>query len=823
MESFFAIHGYLANIDVIYKETLESIFPNETEWNDDGKGNHHIGEGIIVPKMINGKFLINNTEKVPFIQEVRNKECFYIFRSGDEVMGETKVSPECLPLRISVSTEGAYIIVSSIQKDLGSSDPIPIMSFLGLYYEKMESAMGRINDMIKDVPSMNTYIIAHGSSGFHMNKDIIEDKFFGVRDSKKNALTLTYLFYRCFKVYFGKDRPTDRDDYSFKILRSSGDIIGSCLKRALSRSSKNVNRAIDKEVYQMLRTGNVIVHGKEYSKMVAVIETRSDIDSISAIRRVVIPCNEDSIAMGPRQIHPSQTGYICPCETPEGKTVGLVKNLALTCVLSTKIDREEIEKLLAPLAQAKDGIWIILDGIVLGFSDRDDTFKRIKAFKRDPRFKYLSVSKIENREIHIRTVMGRPTRPMICSKGMWEYLDPSEDISEHKEIHPCTMFGVSVSMIPFSEHNHGARNIFASSMVKQAMQVEVVNENTRPGKYLVYGQRPIVNTIPCKLLTNKPNGVNVLVCIMSYTGYNQEDAIIVKRSCIDRGLFDSIVKKETRTAEKETIAASEEEILIIGDDVTSCPRGKVTITEEEIKITNNIYRKLETGDKLASRHAQKGVIGLILNEEDMPFNSQGMSPDIIINPHGIPSRMTVGQLLEGVIGKKCCIKGRGDFDGTPFGQRDVSEFLESEESETFYSGFTGRKLSCKVTMNVVYYMSLVHQVADKIYVRWKGPKNGFSNQPVAGRAKMGGLRFGEMEIDGLLARGTSSMISDTIENSDAEEVQCCEECGYFPKCEVICCICNKETRTMVKENVPHSLLVFSSLLASCSIGVRMTF
>ena len=822
MESFFAIHGYLANIDVIYEESLRSVFPDETEWNDDGKGNYHTEEGIIIPKMIGGRFLINNIEKVPFIQEVRNKECFYIFRSDDEIIGETKVSPECFPLRISVSTKGAYIIVSSIQKDLGSSDPIPIMSFLSLYYEKMEFAMGRINDMIKDVPSMSTYIIAHGSSGFHMNKDIIEDKFFGTRNSKKNALTLTYLFYKCFKVYFGKDKPTDRDNYSFKLLRSSGDIIGSCLKKALNKASKNVNKAIDKEVYQMLRTGNVIIHGKEYSKMVAVMETRSDIDSISAIRRVVIPCNENSVAMGPRQIHSSQTGYICPCETPEGKTVGLVKNLALTCVLSTKIDREEIEKLLTPLARAKQGTWIILDGVVLGFSDQDDTFRKIKALKKQHRFKYLSVSKTENREIHVRTVIGRPTRPMICGKGTWEYLDPSEDTSEYREIHPCTMFGVSVSMIPFSEHNHGARNIFASSMVKQAMQAEIVNEDTRPGKYLVYGQKPIVNTIPYKLLTDKPNGINVLVCIMSYTGYNQEDAIIIKKSCIDRGLFDSIVKKETRMIEKETIAASEEEIFVIGNNITSCPRGKVTITEEDIKVTHNMYRRLETGDKLASRHAQKGVIGLILNEEDMPFNAQGMTPDIIINPHGIPSRMTVGQLLEGVIGKKCCIKGEGDFDGTPFGKRDISEFLESEESETFYSGFTGKKLSCKVTMSVVYYMSLVHQVADKIYVRWKGPKNGFSNQPVAGRAKMGGLRFGEMEIDGLLARGASSMISDTIESSDAEEVHCCDECGYFPKCEVICCICNRETKTTLK-NVPYSLLVFSSLMASCNIGARITF
>jgi DNA-directed RNA polymerase beta subunit len=823
MESFFAIHGYLANMDTIYEESLKLIFPNETKWDEDGQGNYRTEEGIIIPKMTGGKFLVNNVEKVLFIQEVRNRECFYIFRSGDEVIGETKISSECLPLRISVSTKGAYIIVSSIQKDLKSSDPIPVMSFLSLYYEKMEPSLGGISDMIQDAPSMNTYIIAHGSSGFHMNKDVIEDRFFGIRNSKKNVLTLTYLFYKCFRVYFGKDEPTDRDNYSFKLLRSSGDIIGSCLKKALDGTSKNKNKVIDREVYQMLRTGNVIIHGKEYSKMVAVMETRSDIDSISAIRRVVVPCDENSVAMGPRQIHPSQIGYICPCETPEGKTVGLVKSLALTCVLSTKINREEVEKILTPFAKAEKGTWIVLDGMILGFSDQDDTFERMKALKKNPKFRYLSVSKVGNGEIHVRTVTGRPTRPMLCDEGTWEYLDPSEDCSGHREIHPCTMFGVSVSMIPFSEHNHGARNIFASSMVKQAMQVERIGKNTRPGKYLVYGQKPIVNTIPCKLLADKPNGINVLVCIMSYTGYNQEDAIIVKKSCVDRGLFDSVVKKETKMVEKEALAASEEEILAIGDEVSSCPRGEVTIVDGNIKVTNNMHRKLAIGDKLTSRHAQKGVIGLMLDEKDMPFNSQGMTPDIIINPHGIPSRMTVGQVLEGVVGRKCCIRGEKDFDGTPFSERNILEFLESEESETFYSGMTGKKLSCKVTMNIVYYMSLVHQVADKIYIRWKGPKSGFSNQPVAGRAKMGGLKFGEMEIDGLLARGTSSMISDTIENSDAEEVDCCNDCGYFPKSEAICHICDKETKTLTRKNVPHSLLVFSSLMASCNIGVKLTF
>jgi DNA-directed RNA polymerase beta subunit len=847
LSAFFERHSYLANIDTIYEQSLKSIVPGE--WEEDGEENYIVtisDKEISIPRMTGGKFTINGVDKVPFIQEVRNRDCLYITAaasgSDDEVIGEVRVSEDCLPLRIGISSKGAYIIIASIQKDLGTSDPIPILPFLSSYEILGSDTAASMYEMLKDKPlgpSVATFLTAHAGVELHIDKDLIEDKYFGTRDSMKNIYTLIYVFYKCYRVYLSRDRPTDRDDYSFKILRSSGNIIGSCLKKALR--SKDVAKAVNREVYQMLKTGSVTVHGKVYPKMVTALGTRSDIDSISTIRRVMIPCDENSASMGLRQIHPSQMGYICPCETPEGKTVGLAKTLALTCVLSTPIDRAEVERRISRYAKDRVGTWILVDGTVIGFSEDPRAFGRIKRLKLLPEFRYMSVSRSED-EIQVRTTVGRPMRPMVrrnreraidwesmLGSGAIEYLDPSEDKEGYEEIHPCTMFGVAVSMIPFSEHNHGARNIFASSMMKQAMQCEIVTEETRPGKYLIEGQRPLISTLPSRILAEKPNGVNVLVCIMSYTGYNQEDAIIVKKSCVDRGLFGSIEKKDLLERERmgrQAMLVSEEEILVVDDDIQSCRKaGRTTdvkVTDEKIEVTARSCKRLNVGDKLASRHAQKGIVGLILSEADMPFNKQGMTPDIIINPHGIPSRMTIGQILEGVIGRRCCIRGQRDFDGTPFEERDISEFLNAEEPETFFSGMTGEMLAGTVAMGVVYYMPLVHQVADKIYMRWKGPRSRFSNQPVSGRAREGGLRFGEMEYDGLIASGASSMISDTIDNSDAETMSYCSVCGYFPKYTDFCQRCGKETGTSTRDDVPHSLLVFSSLMASCNIGVTLS-
>jgi DNA-directed RNA polymerase beta subunit len=402
----------------------------------------------------------------------------------------------------------------------------------------------------------------------------------------------------------------------------------------------------------------------------------------------------------------------------------------------------------------------------------------------------------------------RKTWEELIEMGAIEYLDPMEvscmsiasvgyngDVSKytHMEIHPSTMFGTSMSLIPYPEHNQGARNIFASSMVKQAMQMRIDADSTE-SKVLEYAQKPLVSTAVADILgiNEFPNGINVLVAIMSYTGYNQEDAIIVKKSALDRGLFRSIYNKRysrdrlagSIVVEPNSLEGSLQEVLIVEG------LAEKKVTRVHVTPPNGIHRSPVVGDKLASRHAQKGVIGLILEEENMPFTESGITPDLIINPHSIPSRMTVGQVIEAMVGVECSVTGTF-ADGTPFTDKKLDDI--QGKYEVMYNGMTGEKFQSPCAIGIVYYMALKHQVEDKLYIRWKGPRNALSRQPVSGKARGGGLRFGEMEYDCLVAHGAAHMIDDIANHSDV---------GGF-------------------SNVPHSFKVFQDLMAACNISVNL--
>ncbi|OAQ22990.1 beta and beta-prime subunits of DNA dependent RNA-polymerase, partial [Linnemannia elongata AG-77] len=262
----------------------------------------------------------------------------------------------------------------------------------------------------------------------------------------------------------------------------------------------------------------------------------------------------------------------------------------------------------------------------------------------------------------------------------------------HAEIHPASVFGLPASLIPYANHNQTARNIFASSMVKQAMQVTPIPSVHYEGKYLLDGQRPLVGIVGGELLGlyEAPNGVNLVVAIMSYTGYNMEDAIIVSQSAVQRGLFATRVRNGP-----------------LEEDPEEYPRQA---SMPGLGRDGDEYRLLSVGDKISSRHAQKGVIGRMLPQEDMPFTDDGTVPDIIFNSHGIPSRMTMGQLLEGVIGITCVMTG--EFaDGTPWNhETSLDEIVQVEANGTrqLYNGFTGSTIETLHCLSMVYYMPLKH-------------------------------------------------------------------------------------------------------------------
>jgi intein/homing endonuclease len=393
----------------------------------------------------------------------------------------------------------------------------------------------------------------------------------------------------------------------------------------------------------------------------------------------------------------------------------------------------------------------------------------------------------------------------------------------HCEIHPSTIFGILASCIPFPEHNQSPRNTYQCAMGKQAMGMYVTNYQNRMDKtayVLTYPSRPLVDTRVMGMikLDQIPSGSAVIVAIMTYSGYNQEDSILVNKGSIDRGLFNAtiyhtekdedkkingdeeirckpdpsktkgmkfgnydkvnnkgLVPENTFIENRDIIIAKVVPIKENRNDHTKLIKyedhSKIHRTTEESYIDKNFIdrngdgyciakvrirtsRKPVIGDKLSSRHGQKGTVGNIIPESDMPFTVNGMRPDIIINPHAIPSRMTIGQLKETLLGKVLVQLGLFG-DGTSFGELAVDDIrkellkvgYEAQGNELLYNGMTGEQIESNIFIGPAFYQRLKHMVNDKQHSRSIGPMVNLTRQPAEGRSRDGGLRFGEMERD----------------------------------------------------------------------------
>lgn len=425
----------------------------------------------------------------------------------------------------------------------------------------------------------------------------------------------------------------------------------------------------------------------------------------------------------------------------------------------------------------------------------------------------------------------------------------------HCEIHPSMILGVCASIIPFPDHNQSPRNVYQSAMGKQAMGVFLTNFSQRidtMSNILYYPQSPLATTRSMEYLKFRklPAGQNAIVAILCYSGYNQEDSVIMNQSSIDRGLFRSLFYRAYTDQEKRVgmshfeafekptradtlrmkqgtydkldddgivcpgVRVSGDDVIIgktapLGDDAEELgQRTKVHVKRDTstplrstesgivdqvlfsmgqdgnrfVKVRTRTTKVPQIGDKFASRHGQKGTIGITYRQEDMPFTREGLVPDIIINPHAIPSRMTIAHLIECLLSKVGATKGF-EGDATPFTTLTVdriSTLLEEQGYqrrgfEVMYNGHTGQKLKAQVFLGPTYYQRLRHMVDDKIHARARGPVQILTRQPVEGRARDGGLRFGEMERDCMISHGASAFLKERLfEVSDAFRVHVCE-------------------------------------------------
>jgi DNA-directed RNA polymerase beta subunit len=866
LSKFFEHHGFLSNQYEIYKDTVidelkktyDLEYPQENKYdilvrcgNDD----------FDVPMMTrDGYFVIHGVLKVPLIQEAKSRFSTFFTSDNGEVSGETRLIGSRSSMKLVCSDEvyirvledgvGKKIHVTGLlshwdRKDAtGTGNNCAMLAYNYMAGRDREhEVMSMISDDEKDI-DMDTYS--------HFEKYVL-----GSNSILEALYTIIYMMSECISIRLGSSEPTNRDNYGFKVFHTSGHIISSLIRRALSKKTGSLRKRVDDELYSVMRTGIIEINNVKRSKMVVQLGSRSTLDMISSLRKIVVPADDNSANYKMRQIHSSQVGFVCPSETPEGKQVGLAKNLALTCVISPRMIC--MKDIVLDFSTNRPGSWLILNGTVVGFSDRD-TYNRIRELKR--RYRYMSVNLGSNGDVFVRTWEGRLMRPLLrtygkivtwndittktwdllIEGGLVEYLDPLEATSSsivatsydgkpemftHMEIHPTSIFGISASTTPFINHNHGARSIFGSSMIKQAM--ECPPSTSIDSKFLVYAQKPLVYTSVGRILDLPPNGINVLVSIMSYGGYNQEDAIIMKRSFAERGGFSyqsnkirrleqkygkrEIIIHEKHSTHKEDLEVDNVIYTIDGstEKVVNKYHSHKLLRDDAVASTK--HRTIRIGDKLSSRHAQKGVIGNIMEDTDMPFAEDGTSPDIIINPHGVPSRMTMGQMIEGLIGRRCSVEGQF-YDGTPFCNVKIKEKLDNKIM--FTSGITGEGMSCYGTIDVVYYVALSHQVIDKIYIRSTGPRNEFSHQPVSGRSKEGGLRFGEMEFDLLTAHGAASSIQDIIRNSDMEVFKVCEGCYYFPM-EEECKMCNGKSYAEIE--MPYAIKRLKDLMQISNISL----
>ncbi|MBW3010954.1 DNA-directed RNA polymerase subunit B [Candidatus Woesearchaeota archaeon] len=498
----------------------------------------------------------------------------------------------------------------------------------------------------------------------------------------------------------------------------------------------------------------------------------------------------------------------------------------------------------------------------------------------EPKLKKEHLEKLEKGELSWNDLV---------KTGIIEYVDANEeedcliaffprDLTKehtHLEIAPFAMLSLATSIVPFSNYCLATRTHGGMKSSRQALGLYTASFAVRMDtdvNLLTYPQTPIAKTMMYDIAKEDehPAGQNVVVAILSYEGYNMDDAIILNRGSVDRGLGRSIyfrpyVSEELRYSgglideisipDKEVKGyKSEKDYRFLNDDgvayieaqvnpddvvigKTSPPRflsgmdeytlgtssrresstsirhGEkgtvdfVVVTENEegnkfVQVRVRDLRLPEIGDKFSSRHGQKGVIGMLYPQADMPFTASGIVPDLIFSPHSIPTRMTISHMIELVAGKVGFMSGRyidaTAFDSEP--EKALREELKSlgfreNGTETLYNGLTGEQFKVKIFIGNQYYLKLRHMVANKIHSRATGPITLLTRQPTEGKAKEGGLRLGEMEKDTFIAHGAALLLKERFD-SDKTIVPICEQCGMLAfvdkfKNRNICPVCGE--------------------------------
>jgi len=786
------------------------------------------------------------------------------------------------------------------------------------------------------------------------------------------------------ELKLGWIRPDDKDHYGNKVVKFAGQMLADLFRTAFRNLVRDMKYQLERSgqkrginaVSAAIRPGiisdklnNAIATGNWGRGRVGVtqlLDRTNYLSTLSHLRRVQSPLSRTQPNFEARDLHSTHFGRICPSETPEGSNCGLVKNLALSAIISVSVPSEEIVEKLYEFGTdyftdvkdsvKKDGTRVFVDGKLIGYhKDGEKLASSLRELRRSSKIHphvgisiHIPEQEGATKRLYVNCNAGRVLRSLIIVKdgksvltqdlldkvtkklvswndlirmGVIELVDANEEENcfitfddkhvkkhTHIEIFPSAILGAGASIIPYPEHNQSPRNTYESAMAKQSLgfSTPMMNTSTYVRQHsMLYPQTPIVTTRAMGLLglEKRPAGQNCVVAVLPFDGYNIEDAIVLSKSSVERGLgrtfFYRIYESESkqypggmrdnfeipnaddnlrgykgeksyRLLEDDGIIASESRVsggdILIGK--TSPPRfmeeyrdssstgpyrrdTSIGVRPSEVGVVDTIVltqaneggkmfkvrirdmRLPEIGDKFASRHGQKGVVGILAKAEDLPYTADGISPDVLINPHAFPSRMTVGMMMESITGKAAAIRGK-KVDASAFvGEKmdDVKGVMkdagfEYSGKEIMYDGKTGKKFPVEVFIGVVYYQKLHHMVADKIHARARGQVQMLTKQPTEGRARGGGLRFGEMERDCLIAYGASMILKDRLlDESDKSDIFVCERCGVVAYHDVKqrrfwCRICGDKGKVS-SVSVAYAFKLLLQEMSSLNIAPRL--
>jgi DNA-directed RNA polymerase subunit B len=941
-----------------------------------------------------GYFIINGNERImvlmedlaanqPFIEKIKGKLMLRIFSSR----GSYKI-----PTSIVENNDG--IIEISFSR-LNNVPAVVLLKALGMTKEsdiakhiskETDSLIVNLYDFtnITNTEEAMMYI-AEKLDLQGTKKEIMDrikqriDKYFlpHVGTEKENRIEKAITLCKFIKQFLiAKENPnvqTDKDHYANKRVKLSGDLLADLFRVNLTILLRDLQYSFAKiakrgKVYSLKtvakstlfshRIESAIATGSWIGERTGVTQNMDKTNYLSVLSHLqrvssLLPGEQENFMA--RTLHPTHYGRFCPIETPEGKEIGLRKNLALLARISTSIhlDEKQFLKQLKEIGMQEKDIVSVYDifwnGRYIGSADSGIEFvRKVRELRRKSNLpEEMSIALEEvNKVITISTDVGRVLRPLIIledgesrlkeeheeaiangnmtwdnliKNGIIEYLDANEeenalsaldkkDITPehtHLEIDYVACLGVTTSLAPYANHNQASRLLRGSKTFKQSLGIYSLTYPIRIDTdvhLLHYPQKPIVKSFIYDKLKICPAGQNIVVAVMTHEGYNMEDALILNKSSVDRGLGRSTYFRPYTSIElhypgglKDLICIPEKDVSgyrtedsykYLEDDGVAYPEsdlkegdviiGKISppkflsetkeitirtskenssaMRQEEKGIVDAVFvtidnegdkvihvrtrdnRIPELGDKFATPHGQKGILGMLLPEADVPFTARGIKPDLIFNPHGLPSRMSVGYLIDVLAGKAGCLAGR-NIDATPF-TGETPESLEEElkncgfrydGKETMYDPITGKIMKAKIYIGEMYYLKLKYMVANKIHSRSSGKVQMLTRQPVEGRSKGGALRLGEMEQEALVAHGASLLLKERYD-SDKVIVYICSNCGNlvtkdFTKNKVSCNLCGSTESNAIEISYAFKLLLeeLQGLHISTKFGLKNKF